>query len=84
MCLTPIIQEKIEQPSFLLQSKLDLDFLDCYYEDCSRTELRSMSDDELNILPYNVRGLLNKQKELGDLLSNCGGKEIHIATINEM
>ena len=42
-----------------------------------------MSDDELNILHYNVRGLLNKQKELGDLLSNCGGKEIHIATINE-
>ena len=41
------------------------------------------ADDELNILNYNVRGLLNKQKELGDLLSNCSGKEIHIATINE-
>ena len=30
-----------------------------------------------------LRGLLNKQKKLGDLLSNCSGKEMHIATINE-
>ena len=83
MCLTPIIDEKIDQPSFSLKNKLDLDLLDCCYEDCSMTEIRSTSDDELNILHYNVRGLLNKQKELGDLLSNCSGKEIHIATINE-
>ena len=83
MCLTPIIDEKIDQPSFSLKYKLDLHLLDCYYEDCFMTEIKSTSDDELNTLHYNVRGLLNKQKELGDLLSNCGGKEIHIATINE-
>ena len=83
MCLTLIIDEKIDQPSFSLKTKLDLDLSDCCYEDCSTTEIRSTSDDELNILHYNVRGLLNKQKELCDLLSNCSGKEVHIATINE-
>ena len=35
------------------------------------------TDDELNILHYNVRDLLNKEKELGDLQSNCGGKNTY-------
>ena len=83
MCLTPHFTHKTDHPSFSLPAKLDLDFLKCTYDKAFDNIQNTTADDELNILHYNVRGLSNKQKELGDLLSNCSGKEIHITTINK-
>ena len=83
MCLTPRLIHETDHQSFSLLAKLDLDFLSCTYDKTFDTCQNTSKDEELNIVHYNVRGLSNKQRELGDLLSNCSGKEIHIATINE-
>ena len=74
---------EIVQPTLTLTNKLDLDWNKCDYEDCSETSENLTKDSELNVLHYNIRGILNKQNELADFLSNCGGKEIHVALLNE-
>ena len=83
MCLTPCFIHETDHQSLSLLAKLDLEFLSCTYEEALDTCQNTTSFNKLNILHYNVRGISNKQRELGDLLRNCGGKEIHIATINE-
>ena len=83
MCIHPHNNLSVDQPSFSLSHKLDLDLINCKYEDCSEIIENTTKESELNIIHYNVHGILNKQRELGDFLSNCGGKEIHVALLNE-
>ena len=83
MCIHPHNNTIIDQPTFLLSHKLDIDSITCDYEDCSEIVENTTKEHELNIIHYNLRGILNKQRELGDFLSNCGGKEIHVALLNE-
>ena len=83
MCLNRKDHTLIDQPSFSLSHKLDLNFNICCYEDYSPNLCNITTDDELNIMHFNVRGLLNKQLELHDLMTNCGGRTIHVACLNE-
>ena len=83
MCIHPQENHITDHPTFSLSHRLDLDGINCDYEDCSETVEIIKDESELNIIHYNVHGILNKQRELGDFLSNCGGKEIHVALLNE-
>ena len=60
MCLTPHLLLASDHQSFSLPAKLDLDFLSCTYENVSDISQNITTDDELNILHYNVRGISNK------------------------
>ena len=69
---------KLELPS-KNQFKID----NCEYMDYSTDYDLVIDDSKLNIIQFNIRGLLNKQSELCDLLNNCIGDKINVAILNE-
>ena len=67
----------------LESSQLDLEWDNCDYvsiEDLSNCDL---NDTSLNILQYNVRGILSKTHDLTDLLSNVANNKIDVVILCE-
>ena len=60
----------------------DLEELDCDY--CLSTDLPELNEVDLNIMHYNIRGLLSKQSSLADLLIKMGGSnKVSVVSLNE-
>ena len=66
-----------------LNSHTDFPISCNYLEDCNLNKIPTSLDD-LNVMHWNVRGLINKQNLLSDILHRCMGNNlIHIVTLNE-
>ena len=70
--------------SLKVPSSLNAGFDKCEYVDYSETFDFNINDTELKVLQYNIRGLVNEQSELEELLNNCCRDKIHVAILNEM
>ena len=82
MCLTPRIKSDYED--HLPSLSLSHDLIDtCDYLEYENSLNEPLDDDELSIIQFNVRGLLNKQLELSELLNAKGHNKVHIAFLNE-
>ena len=59
-------------------TKFDIDWDQCDYVDCIELKELEIHEQDLNIIQYNVRGILSKQNDLCDLLTNLLDNRIHI------
>ena len=84
MCIskTDTLTETIKHTK-LESSKLDLEWDTCDYVSIDDLSNCDLNDTSLNILQYNVRGILSKTHDLTDLLSNVAKNKIDIVILCE-
>ena len=64
-------------------TKFDIDWDQCDYVDCNELNELEICAQDLNIIQYNVRGILIKQDDLYDLLTNLLDNKIHVVILCE-
>ena len=70
-------------PTVLSGTKLNIDWDQCDYVDCNELNELDIRAQDLNIIQYNVRGILSKQDDLHDLLTNMLDGKIHVVILCE-